>query len=1065
MRQNSFPQHLDLEDEALAEDTAPPPPYGSQYGEIRDEKNGTGTSAQLTEDGRIAIRINHFSRQLSQILAPALNQHDQVAGDSHPPLYSPPPAAQGSDPPSRPPLTLNIVIQVVGSRGDVQPFVALGKVLKETYGHRVRLATHFTFKEFVQQQGLEFFSIGGDPARLMAFMFKNPGLRPSFRSVMSGDVGQQRRYVAEYIQGCWRSCYRANDSTVEDDGSDMSEGETHSRPEIKPFVADCIIANPPSFAHVHCAEKLGIPLHMMFTMPYSPTQAFPHPLANIQATNTDPRLANYISYALVELLSWQALGDIINRFRVKCLDLDPISVIWAPGMLQRLQIPHTYCWSPALIPKPKDWGAHVSVVGFFSLPTTPGYTPTHDLQAFLDAGPPPIYIGFGSIVLNDPNALTKIIFTAVKQTGQRVLLSKGWGGVGSDELGIPDGVFVLGNVPHDWLFQRVSCVVHHGGAGTTAAGIAAGRPTVVVPFFGDQPFWGAMIAQAGAGPDPIPHTQLTADNLAKAIKFCFTSSCQERALELADKIAAENGCHTGAQSFHQRLDLDRLRCTLAPSRPAVWRLRRTKVTLSAFAAYTLGNAGLLEINDLKLFRAQEYQTDEGPWDPISGGFTAFVRAFSGMTVGLADVPSETVRALKKPVERSRRQSRASVSTATSPTHMSQVPRDSSLSSSSPQAKARRSRKDSVKESVVTLTPASSVLTGSQTGPDAGVQTDMLRPTGVHMTRGAGRFAKAVVQGPVDISVNLVRGFHNMPRLWGDDTIRPQERVGDFKSGMKAVGREFSYGWYDGITGLVTQPWKGAQKEGAGGFFKGVGKGVGGFFAKSSAACVGILGHTMQGVSKEVQKLFKNDVQDYIIASRAAQGYDEWLQASETEKEDIITQWKAIQKTLKKRYVPHEEQPKVCEIPQRQDSIGSTGAWSEDLLRDSLDMDLWSLQEENEATMAHDAAHGTVRSSAENALPPPPFPHSENTETHPSPRDEKTPQEKTEEDIVLEYIKKQSLLELQHRNNSRGTGAERTIVHGGQNGKAEIAHNDDDDDDEDLQRALKLSLQEHERRDS
>jgi UDP:flavonoid glycosyltransferase YjiC (YdhE family) len=141
-----------------------------------------------------------------------------------------------------------------------------------------------------------------------------------------------------------------------------------------------------------------------------------------------------------------------------------------------------------LIPKPADWKPHISISGFFFLSLASNYTPDRELAEYLDAGPPPVYIGFGSIVVDDPNAMTKLIFDAVKLTGQRALVSKGWGGFGADRLGIPDGVYMLGNVPHDWLFHRVSCVVHHGGAGTTAAGIACGKPTVIVPFFGDQPF-------------------------------------------------------------------------------------------------------------------------------------------------------------------------------------------------------------------------------------------------------------------------------------------------------------------------------------------------------------------------------------------------------------------------------------------------------------------------------------------------------------------------------------------------------------------------------------------------
>ena len=176
-------------------------------------------------------------------------------------------------PDQAPPPPLNVVIHVVGSRGDVQPFVALGKVLKKDYGHRVRLATHGTFRQFVEENSLEFFSIGGDPAELMAFMVKNPGLMPGIDSLRSGDVGKRRKSMYEIVQGCWRSCIEVGDGT----GIRASDDHLGSRssldsgigmdgdPLAKPFVADAIIANPPSFAHIHCAEKLGVPLHLMFT--------------------------------------------------------------------------------------------------------------------------------------------------------------------------------------------------------------------------------------------------------------------------------------------------------------------------------------------------------------------------------------------------------------------------------------------------------------------------------------------------------------------------------------------------------------------------------------------------------------------------------------------------------------------------------------------------------------------------------------------------------------------------------------------------------------------------------
>lgn len=145
---------------------------------------------------------------------------------------------------------LNILIQIIGSRGDVQPFIALGKALKAKHSHRIRVATHPVFKDFVEENGLEFFSLGGDPSELMAFMVKNPGLMPGIESLKNGDVGKRRKGMWEVLLGGWRACIEPGDGM----GGDGA-----------PFIADAIIANPPSFGHVHCAEKLGVPLHMMFT--------------------------------------------------------------------------------------------------------------------------------------------------------------------------------------------------------------------------------------------------------------------------------------------------------------------------------------------------------------------------------------------------------------------------------------------------------------------------------------------------------------------------------------------------------------------------------------------------------------------------------------------------------------------------------------------------------------------------------------------------------------------------------------------------------------------------------
>lgn len=268
--------------------------------------------------GRLDISLNEISRPgyLAKVLGSAFQQDaKQTAKDeATDSAVKSPSSIVAKQPTSRPDLwtrltsfrkppttavktipQLNIVVMVIGSRGDIQPFLKIGKELKER-GHRVRIATHPAFKTFVEQDtGLEFFSVGGDPAELMAFMVKNPGLVPSASTIRAGEIGKKRDAMFEMFQGFWRACINATDE-------EPNEGNRIMMKDRQPFVADAIIANPPSFAHIHCAERLGIPLHLMFTFPYSPTQQFPHPLANIKRTNVDTNYTNFISYPLVEMM-------------------------------------------------------------------------------------------------------------------------------------------------------------------------------------------------------------------------------------------------------------------------------------------------------------------------------------------------------------------------------------------------------------------------------------------------------------------------------------------------------------------------------------------------------------------------------------------------------------------------------------------------------------------------------------------------------------------------------------------------------------------------------------------
>jgi hypothetical protein len=211
-----------------------------------------------TGDGRLDIKIHEHRPNLAGLLnqiqaTPVPSELERIGSRAS--------ARKGDG--KHCPISLNIVIQVIGSRGDIQPFLALGKELQK-HGHRVRLATHLAFREFVLDGGVEFFNIGGDPAELMAFMVKNPGLLPNVSTIRSGAIQKRRREMKQIIEGCWKSCFEMGDGTGMHQIKEDPFGDTVDY-RRRPFVADAIIANTPSLAHIHCAQRLGIPLHIMFT--------------------------------------------------------------------------------------------------------------------------------------------------------------------------------------------------------------------------------------------------------------------------------------------------------------------------------------------------------------------------------------------------------------------------------------------------------------------------------------------------------------------------------------------------------------------------------------------------------------------------------------------------------------------------------------------------------------------------------------------------------------------------------------------------------------------------------
>lgn len=349
--------------------------------------------------------------------------------------------------------------------------------------------------------------------------------------------------------------------------------------------------------------------------------------------------------------TWQGLGDLVNRFRVKTLGLEPVSTLWAPGQLFRLKVPYTYLWSPGLIPKPADWGPEIDIAGFVFLDLASSFKPPESLVQFLAAGEPPVYIGFGSIVVDDPDKFTALIFEAVKKAGIRALVSKGWGGLG-DEGNTPDNIYMLENTPHDWLFPRVSAVIHHGGAGSTAIGLKCGKPTMIVPFFGDQPFWGSMVSKAGAGAhNAIPYKHLSVEAFVEGIKQCLSPEAKTAAERLAESIAAEgDGASNAVNSFHNHLRLHgehTMRCSILLDRVATWQVKKSSLRLSALAAELLAQKKKIKWHDLRLIRHQDWNDFEGPGEPLTGGGAALLNSAGGIVKGVGGVPLRWAKSFKK----------------------------------------------------------------------------------------------------------------------------------------------------------------------------------------------------------------------------------------------------------------------------------------------------------------------------------------------------------------------------------------------------------------------------------
>jgi len=405
---------------------------------------------------------------------------------------------------------MKVTIFAAGSRGDIQPCVALSKGLIQA-GYRVVLAAPQDFASFVQAHDLDFYPLRGD-----------------VQSIMAGDVG--REFMDTGGANPIRSI-RAMRAMIGPIAMEMAEDAYLACRDAKGIVCLGVL----SAFGASIAEELSVPIINTEPTPLLPTRAFAAPAWPIQKDLGG--LHNYISGLAMLQIVWMWYEPFVNEFREK-LGLSHLTFGRFFRMLR--STPMLSAYSPNIIPHPPDWSERVHITGYLFLDTDSDWQPPSDLTGFLEAGEPPVYIGFGSMAGRKPEELAKLVIEALRKSEQRGLLLKGWGGLYAEQ--VPANIFMADSVPHSWLFPRVSAVVHHGGAGTTAEGLRAGTPTIIVPFAFDQAFWGTRVKGIGAGPDPIPQKKLTADRLATAIGFAVSDpAIRRQAKKIGEAIRTESG--------------------------------------------------------------------------------------------------------------------------------------------------------------------------------------------------------------------------------------------------------------------------------------------------------------------------------------------------------------------------------------------------------------------------------------------------------------------------------------------------------------------------------------------
>jgi sterol 3beta-glucosyltransferase len=400
---------------------------------------------------------------------------------------------------------MNVAILTLGTRGDVQPYVALGVGLKEA-GHEVTLVTGKGFEATVSGRGLRYVALDVDLLELAQ--------------------SQEGRAALQSPRGALRMAVRLIPTMRK-----MLDDQWEAAASLG---ADAVVYHPKAMGGYHVAEALGIPGFLALPIPaLSPTRAFPVPVLPLPDLGGPLNKLSYGAFFRSIILPYRSM---VNRWRVRTLGLPTLPLPASELELRGEPVVRLYPCSPRVIPVPADWNGSSVMTGYWFLDQGKDWQPPDELDAFLEDGPPPVYVGFGSTA-PDPEGSRATAIAALKRLGLRGVLATGRRGMAGP------GIMEIEGAPHDWLFPRMAAVVHHGGAGTTAEGLRAGKPTAVFPSnFGDQLFWGRQVRALGVGAEPVRQKELTIERLTAAI--CVVTegeSTRRRAAWLGERIRAEDG--------------------------------------------------------------------------------------------------------------------------------------------------------------------------------------------------------------------------------------------------------------------------------------------------------------------------------------------------------------------------------------------------------------------------------------------------------------------------------------------------------------------------------------------